>query len=580
MQNNEISTEGNNNTSVYAIIDSSFEIKLPKTLNLSKVTKSADYTITMTGDISGDRKVSVVPDESFFFSQINKDDVLATVEQEKQFFSGKELVASSKHQSFAYGTVSAPDLTGGCWEGSFNFTILCENVAKKSIGDYSCQVVNNKAFLTRYNGSDENVVVPATLTADNGEKYQTYFSDHVFENNRNIKTVAFEDGIYADDGIKNAFSRCSSLVSADLSNLNLDLCRHIDNLFNGCSSLQTIEFGNNTLPNLLSTSYTFSGCSILTSLDVSSWNMSELEDDTGMFQSTRKLATLKLPEYVNRLDDFMFNHADAVVGESFTIPKGVKYIGTTHVFYNFGVQNKFTSFEMQDGDTDSVVTTYGGDWKNYKCLYTADMKRLVAVPSQKNDFFPTFWMPEGVEDMNALSFSRNQNICGVRLPDTFVIKQTSDNAENKGTNLHVGIYTYCTAYYYFVKDTNPNYASLGGCIYSKDMTKLIAVPYKYAGAAENDSSYSESLKNKILTIPEGVTEIGEDAIYVDGMKSEQTSGNVCYMYNKIIIPSTLVTIPDDQFDIINYMISKYNYTVEIAEGNTAFELVNNQLVRK
>lgn len=43
---------------------------------------------------------------------------------------------------------------------------------------------------------------------------------------------------------------------------------------------------------------------------------------------------------------------------------------------------------------------------------------------------------------------------------------------------------------------------------------------------------------------------------------------------------TLVTIPDDQFDIINYMISKYNYTVEITEGNTAFELVNNQLVRK
>ena len=37
---------------------------------------------------------------------------------------------------------------------------------------------------------------------------------------------------------------------------------------------------------------------------------------------------------------------------------------------------------------------------------------------------------------------------------------------------------------------------------------------------------------------------------------------------------------EDQFDIINYMISKYNYTVEIAEGNTAFELVNNQLVRK
>lgn len=578
------SADANTSVNVSANIFASFTVTLPKQIQIDQNTKSSGYTVKVEGDIPGNTSISVTPESSFVMEQVGKADITGSSEQNKTEFTENELTAAADSGVTAAGTVNVPDLTPGHWEGVMNFNVDTSatsgvNESKLNISGYEYTVDRRKHIieLNTYTGTEENVTIPAAYTDADGYKWKTSVGKELFKNNKAVKTVAFEKGTIAESSISQMFEQCTSVQTIDMSGLNMDNVSDMSLAFEGCSNLTAVTFGENTLPKLRDTSFTFNSCTNLLNLDLSRWNMNELNSDKAMFQFCRKLASIKLPEYVNRLDNFMFNHADAVEGETFAVPKGVKYVGNTHVFYNFGKDVQFKSFEMQEGDTDSILTTYGGNWKNYKSLYTSDMKTLIAIPRSKNDHFPTYWMPEGVTDMIALSFSRNQNICGVKIPNSFIIKQTLDEVGNKGTNLHVGIYEHCSAYYYLVKSDNPNYCAIGGCIYNKEKTKLIAVPFKYNGAAADESRYYSSAKDNTLTIPEGVTEIGEDSIYADGVREGYSMmGNL----KRIIIPSTLTVIPDDQLNVINTLLSKGKITVTIADGNNSFAVENNQLVRK
>ena len=62
--------DGNNTTSVYATLSSTFSVIIPKTIILSG-TKNADnenvgyYSVNVTGDLGGQEKIFVIPDETF-----------------------------------------------------------------------------------------------------------------------------------------------------------------------------------------------------------------------------------------------------------------------------------------------------------------------------------------------------------------------------------------------------------------------------------------------------------------------------------------------------------------------------------
>ena len=97
------------------------------------------------------------------------------------------------------------------------------------------------------------------------------------------------------------------------------------------------------------------------------------------------------------------------------------------------------------------------------------------------------------------------------LPDSFVIEYVPLNDAryivfedignlNAGTNLSIAIYCYTGITEYAVKDSNPNYASLNGIIYSKDMTQVVAIPARYA---------------QEIVIPEGVTAWNMEAMWAD-----------------------------------------------------------------
>lgn len=576
---NDVGGSTSASAEVEALIPSNFTITVPKKITMDGEHGTADYTVMVKGDIPGTGVINVVPDSSFTMSAFRKDNITANVTQDKTAFAQAELTEAGDTGVTEAGHIAAEGMSPGVWKGTLNFNISTENVGGYDVSklhiedyDYSVNQTAKEVKLIKYKGTDPNVVVPAYFADEDGYRYKTALSAGLFAST-NVTSVSFEKGIkIGNDTLFKMFQEAGTLQTADLSNLNLDKVENINYLFNGCTALQSVNFGDNTLPNLKNTSFAFNNCQSLTSLDISKWNMSNLETDEGMFQYCNGLETLKLPETVNRIDNFMFNHMESLQGESFTLPKGIKYIGNTHIFYNFGTFGFNNFISPEDND---VYTTYTEDWNNQNCLYSADKKTLISIPKGKTDANPTFSIPDGVTDLAGLAFNRNYNIHGIRIPNSFVIKPTEDAAGNKGSNLHVGIYTYCTAYYYFVNDDNPNYSAVGGCIYNKDKTKLIAVPFKYKGKPADESKYSNDgmSYDGTLTIPEGVTEIGEDAIYA------QESSHIG-QWNKLVIPSTLTTIPADQLKAINTMLENNRLTITIADGNTHFEVVDNQLVAK
>lgn len=59
------STAGTAETTVSAEIGSYFVIKVPKIIKLDKNTKSCQFVTSVSGDIPGDKTVTVIPDATF-----------------------------------------------------------------------------------------------------------------------------------------------------------------------------------------------------------------------------------------------------------------------------------------------------------------------------------------------------------------------------------------------------------------------------------------------------------------------------------------------------------------------------------
>ena len=175
-------------------------------------------------------------------------------------------------------------------------------------------------------------------------------------------------------------------------------------------------------------------------------------------------------------------------------------------------------------------------------------------------------MPEGVTSLNTMSFSRTQKIDKIVLPNSYVITRWYDDTASgdsdpvKGNSLSTAIYVFTSVKEYDVKQDNPNYSSDSGCIYSKDGSELIAVPLHYNG---------------VLNIKSGTTTIGKEAFW--NQKVSQID-----KITVINIPASVTTIEANQLTTLNTLMSRSTnpVTITIDSGNTAYQIVNNQIVAK
>ena len=356
------------------------------------------------------------------------------------------------------------------------------------------------------------------------------------------------------------FYNCSKLSQIDVGSWNTSNVQKMDSMFELCSNLSSLNLSKWNTSSVTDMSFMFNKCTSLSTIDLSSWDMSKVTNDSGMFQSVAA-TTIIVPNNYTRIDNFMFNQNSNYNGESFTLPKSVATIGNSHVFYNFGKDGVFNKFIVESGST--LFKTIDD------ILYTNDGTRLISIPRGKVFTNRIYEMPEGVTFLNELSFSRSQNIDKVVLPNSYVIERyilANDNNNvnnnygfiNSGNSLSVAIYRYTTIKEYEVKNDNSNYSSDNGCIYSKDGIELIAVPLHYTG---------------VLNIKSGATTIGQEAFWVD---EKNNIDNI----TEINIPASVTTIEANQLTTLNYLMSRSTnpVTITIDSGNTAYHIVNNQIV--
>ena len=312
---------------------SSYAVTIPKTIALG-TNKQATYAVKVTGDIDTNQRVYVAPVDGIADSENldfhmkdlsgKKADVVATVAQSKTYWSSED-VANAYEET--QNCVSAPDLTAGTWEGTFQVEIRLETekahehnyvdgkctICGKETGPYETAPTtaysnwaytlddeNNIITLNSYIGSETNVIVYANYVI-NGKTYKTQLASspnlgngslYMFNGqatgakHRNItKSIKFSHSIDTSNitSMKYMFYDCEVLEEIDISGFDTSNVTNMSDLFGNCFNLTSIDLSNFDTSNVTDMGAMFWNCRKLASLDVSGFDTSNVTNMDSMF---------------------------------------------------------------------------------------------------------------------------------------------------------------------------------------------------------------------------------------------------------------------------------------------------------
>ena len=281
--------------------------------------------------------------------------------------------------------------------------------------------------------------------------------------------------------------------------------------------------------------------------------------------SSKMEGELVLPKNLILWGDAEFDHARNFTNTSIVIPKTVKVIGGdvapttypyeytedttgygTHTFYDLATYS-LKEFVVEEGNEYFQVID--------GVLFSKDTKRLVSFPPAKILEDGVYEMPEGVEQIDELSFSLagysgfTGNLKTLKLPSTFKVTEfgpdnimCSESGKDQVcyNTLSVGLYIYNGIKEVIVSEDNPYLKSIDGCVYSKDGSTLWYVPLQKTGT---------------LNIPEGTTTIARGS-FAEGY------GSCPLALTGLNIPASVVDIEEDTLPWINKLPSRCVITVD------------------
>lgn len=159
------------------VAGSGFTITIPKKIVLAGNTMTAQYEVTVKGDISGSEVVKVVPEEFFNMTQPPKDAVKTGVLQQKTEFNMTDLAKTETDSETGDETLIGTTVTGdvfadgrdlnndgnadvgklsaGTWEGVFVFAVSVEEVSTTT-------------QYTEVNLTSSNIAEATNITVDSG----------------------------------------------------------------------------------------------------------------------------------------------------------------------------------------------------------------------------------------------------------------------------------------------------------------------------------------------------------------------------------------------------------------------------
>ena len=349
-----------------------------------------------------------------------------------------------------------------------------------------------------------------------------------------------------------AFNNCSSLTGS----LNLpDKIESIGQFaFNNCSSLT----GDLVIPNSITTisRASFQSCKGLTGKLVLPDSITSIEG--WAFYDDKFTGELVLPKNLESLGEAAFGKNTNFSNSKIVIHASLKKIGvdcdfngenlgiSTHDFYNFGANfGKFEEYEVEEKNENFVAVD--------GVLYSKDKKRMLLYPRNKKG--DTYEILEGVVTIDELSFASNMNLENLIVPDSLTLEPRKQGIRSKNVCvLTSALYSYTSIKNIIIKDSNLNYTSIDGVVYTKDLKELV---YVAAGRT-----------NEVI-IPDGVETIRSYSTF-----SSQVGRKVSKMY----IPNSVINIADIEIELLN---NGFIRKIEVAEDNPAFTLDSNgKIVRK
>ena len=423
----------------------------------------------------------------------------------------------------------------------------------------------------------ETLIVPTTL-----EEIVGYYYDDIipritgtFYGCSSLTELDLYNTSYKHGGYQTAFE-CTSLINAYLGKEQLNI-GYGD--FNSCTELVNVVVSN--CLEAIDTA-AFGSCEKLTTINFPD-TLREIHYIA--FQSCKKLEEIIIPKSVEFIGDFAFNHCTWAKNTVIKLPASIKQLGGktydpenpnrtrigSHVFYNCATEN-LVAFEIPV--TNQYYMTVDG------VLYQKDNgvpTVLIAYPASKKD--TVYVMPNTVVDAFELSMSRPYYLREIVLSDSFIIQDAIDDEETRcclneswANNFSAMLYTFNGVVKVTCNDTNPNYKSVNGQVYSKDGKIL----YFTSIFTENDG--------ETLTFEDGVETIFKGAIAGDtNQNNNQNSENMkhpenfLYRYTNIVIPASVKNIDSTMIVSIN----DHRWNISVDPGNTVFEVnASGKLVQK
>lgn len=325
---------------------SSYAVTIPKTIALGSE-KQAAYSVKVSGEIGSDQRVYVAPVDGitdsenldFYMSDLSgkKADVVATVTQNKTYW-GSEDVANAYEET--QNCVSAPDLTAGTWEGTFQVEIRLETEKEQEHthdyvdGKCSCGAIDPNH--THNYGEDGTCTICGKENDPYGTAPAEAYNDwnYTLDEENNIITLNYYIGLdyanpkkevivyanYVIDGktyktqiksndenatnrtaymFNNNFNYCQYIETIKFSdNIDMSNITNMSFMFYYCDKLKEIDFGANVdTSNVTNMFCIFSNCSKLISVDVSNFDTSNVTNMGQMFNNCLVLENLDLSSF-------------------------------------------------------------------------------------------------------------------------------------------------------------------------------------------------------------------------------------------------------------------------------------------
>jgi hypothetical protein len=345
---------------VYYNQGSNFEIKVPKLINLGS-DKLTNYNVSISGDISSNETIHIVPENNFLMKDISggsnpKADVKATVTQDKTEWNFEDITTIGK------GTVSAPGLTAGTWSGKFYFNISLIVTEKEFINLGPGLYDENNNLICPWENSGINVEQEMNNPDTSNRTSGMYVLKNVYPETRTIvfpetisKIGKYEfygcdklERIIVSNTVKtienNAFENCTSLKYITISESVTSIS---DAVFYNCSSLTELIVPDNVTH---LGRYAFGNCINLVNITLPN-QLTTISDN--LFGYCPKLTNIIIPESVTTISDSAFYGCNSLT--SIVIPRNVTSIG----IYVFNNCNNLTKITFDDTTTWYVGSSKG-----------------------------------------------------------------------------------------------------------------------------------------------------------------------------------------------------------------------------